>query len=78
MIFVVSTPAYFATQGIQTESRVHSVDGSLCFIHKEELQAVIQPEQYTADNGKLFTEYSREKLDTLLQTDAWRHAEETA
>jgi len=75
MIFVVSTPAYFATQGIQTESRVHSVDGSLCFIHKEELVGVASS-KYDIDKDALFTEYTREQLDTLLQTDAWRHDEE--
>ena len=76
MIFIVSTPAYFATQGIQTESRVHSVDSSLCFIHREELQAVIPSEQYAADNGTAFTEYTREELSELLQTPEWRHDEE--
>ena len=76
MIFVVATPAYFATCGIQTESRVHSVDNSLCLIHREELQAVISQEQYIADNGTAFTEYTREELSELLQTPEWRHDEE--
>ncbi len=74
MIFVVSTPEYFDSLGIVAASRVHSVDGGLCFIHKEELLGVAAG-QYAADNG-LFTEYTREELSELLQTPEWKPEEE--